>query len=211
MRQLYTQYNENYESALAAYEKAKKNKNFSQFLEKTQKDTNVQKDLLTYLYLPVQRMLAYNSLLKDIIKFTPRTHLDFRQLSNSLTALRDIEFSGIMRAEQRKNQMKVLYIQNNMIDDIQLALPHRRFAYEGEVLVITGLRYARERFCFLFNDLIVCCKPKRQKKLELDWKEPLETINVEPLTDFEGLYFLFLSSKAPLMFFKTTLSIIQLY
>ena len=64
MRQLYTQYSENYDNAMVTYEKAKKNRAFAQFLEKTQKDTNEQKDLLTYLFLPVQRMLAYDSLLK---------------------------------------------------------------------------------------------------------------------------------------------------
>jgi len=103
MRQLYTQYNENYENAMDTYDKAKKIKGFTQFLEKIQKETNEQKDLLTYLYLPVQRILAYDSLLKDIISLTPNNHPDYKQLSTSLTALRDIQFSAILRAEQRKN------------------------------------------------------------------------------------------------------------
>lgn len=190
MRQLYTQYNENYENAMNTYDKAKKIKAFAQFLEKTQKETNEQKDLLTYLYLPVQRILAYDSLLKDILDLTPIYHPDYKHLSNSLSALRDIQFSAILRAEQRKNINKVLYIQNNMSDDINLALPHRRYVYEGEVLLIHN-RTSKERYCYLFNDLFVCCKAKR-KKLDIDWKEPLETIVVEGVTDDEGnLYFLF--------------------
>ena len=46
------------------YEKAKKNKQFAAFLERKQREINENKDLLTYLYLPIQRMIAYDSLLK---------------------------------------------------------------------------------------------------------------------------------------------------
>lgn len=187
MRQLYTQYNENYDHAMVTYEKAKKNRSFAQFLEKTQKETNEQKDLLTYLYLPVQRMLAYDSLLKDILALTPSTHEDYTHLYNSLSALRDIEISATLRAQQRKNINKVLSIQNNIDDDIHLALPHRRYVYEGEVLLING-RSAKERYCYLFNDLFVCCKANRRK---LDFKEPLETIIIEDLQDADGNLFFF--------------------
>lgn len=182
MRQLYTQYNENYDHAMVTYEKAKKNRAFAQFLEKTQKETHEQKDLLTYLYLPVQRMLAYDSLLKDILQLTPAHHEDYTHLYNSLSALRDIEFSATLRAQQRKNINKVLSIQNNIDDEIHLALPHRRYVYEGEVLLING-RNSKERYCYLFNDLFVCCKANRKK---LDFKEPLETIIVEDLQDEGG-------------------------
>jgi len=187
MRQLYTQYNENYDHAMVTYEKAKKNRSFAQFLEKTQKETNEQKDLLTYLYLPVQRMLAYDSLLKDILQLTPVHHPDYAHLNNSLTTLRDIEFSATLRAQQRKNINKVLSIQNNIDDDIHLALPHRRYVYEGEVLLVNG-KSSKERYCYLFNDLFVCCKANRRK---LEFKEPLETIIVEDMQDDDDFRYLF--------------------
>jgi hypothetical protein len=114
-------------------------------------------------------------------------HEDYVHLSNSLNALRDIEFSATLRAEQRKNINKVLHIQNNLTDDIHLALPHRRFVYEGDVLLMQGKSY-KERYCYLFNDLLVCCKSKRRK---LDFKEPIERIIVEDLPDEEGLFLKF--------------------
>ena len=128
-------------------------------------------------------MLAYDSLLKDILHLTPVSHDDYTHLFNSLSALRDIEFSATLRAQQRKNINKVLSIQNNIEDEIHLALPHRRYVYEGEVLLING-KNAKERYCYLFNDLFVCCKAKRKK---LDFKEPLETIIVEDLADHDGM------------------------
>ena len=70
MRQLYTQYNETYDHAMTTYEKSKKLKQFAAFLERRQKETNDTKDILTYLYLPVQRMLAYDSLLKVLFLFS---------------------------------------------------------------------------------------------------------------------------------------------
>ena len=69
-----------------------------------------------------------------------------------------------------------------MTDDIHLALPHRRYVYEGEVLLIHG-RSSKERYCYLFNDLFVCCKANRKK---LDFKEPLERIVVDDLPDDDG-------------------------
>ena len=39
-------------------------KGFAQFLDRKQGELNDGKALLTYLYLPIQRMIAYDSLLK---------------------------------------------------------------------------------------------------------------------------------------------------
>lgn len=187
MRQLYTQYNENYDHAMMTYDSTRKNKAVATFLERRQKEMGDSKDLLTYLYLPVQRMLAYDSLLKDILRLTPPGHEDYQHLSDSLQTLRDIEYSATKRAEQRKNINKVIEIQNQLSDDTQLALPHRRYVYEGECDIVHG-RNSKERYCFLFNDLILCCKNKKKgKALEIDFKEPLETITVEDLPDDDGL------------------------
>ena len=67
LRQLYIQYNENYEHAIQTYEVSKKNKLFGQLLEKAQGEAN--KDLLSYLYLPIQRMISYYSILKVLFIF----------------------------------------------------------------------------------------------------------------------------------------------
>lgn len=81
---MYTQYNENYEQALATYEKLKReNKKFQDFISVRPSSsshyslTHAQekisaggKDLLSYLYLPIQRILAYEALLKVRLKRT---------------------------------------------------------------------------------------------------------------------------------------------
>lgn len=191
MRQLYTQYNENYEHAMETYENAKKIKAFSAMLEKKHKEINDTKDLLTYLYLPVQRMIAYDSLLKDILSLTPKDHEDYTHLADALKSLRDVQYNAEQRAKQRKNIDKVIEISGKFEDqDTLLALPHRRYVYEGEAIRYFGGKNGKERICFLFNDLFLCCKTKKKGKLEVDFKEPLETLKVEDLPNQEGFFFL---------------------
>jgi len=62
LRQLFTQYNANYQLAQETYKEClKNNKDFEHFI---QKQANSKSDLLTSLYLPIQRMIMYDSLLK---------------------------------------------------------------------------------------------------------------------------------------------------
>ena len=46
---------------------------------------------------------------------------------------------------------------------------------------------SKERYCFLFNDLFVCCKEKKKGMvLEVEFKEPLGTLKVEDMDDSSG-------------------------
>jgi hypothetical protein len=103
--------------------------------------------------------------------------------------LRDIQFNASLRAKQRKNIDKVIHIQNRLAGTTQLALPHRRYVYEGKVLFIQpDGESSKERYCFLFNDLFVCCKEKKKGSvLEVDFKEPLGTLKVEDMDDSSGM------------------------
>lgn len=197
LRQLYTQYNENYDHAMDALEAAKKIKPFAAFLEKKQKDIseNKIKDLLTYLYLPIQRMITYDSLVKDILALTPPDHEDFMHLTTVYKALRETQDHANQRSKQRKNIDKVIGIQNSLNNDMQLALPHRRFVHQGEVLLGKALK---ERRLYLFNDLLLCVK-KREKKgktkpFEIDFTEPLETLKAEAINDGDPRKFRLYSS-----------------
>lgn len=194
MRQLYTQYSENYQHAMETYELAKKNKAFSTMIERRHKEINDTKDILTYLYLPVQRMIAYDSLLKDILSLTPRDHPDFLHLADALHSLRDVQYNADQRAKQRKNIDKVLEISGKLLfedKDTILAAPHRRYVFEGEVSRLFNGKYVKDRYCYLFNDLFLCCKPKKKGKLEIDFKEPIETLKLEDMPNEEDFRYLF--------------------
>eukprot|EP01101_Sappina_pedata_P007785 TRINITY_DN417_c0_g3_i1.p1 TRINITY_DN417_c0_g3~~TRINITY_DN417_c0_g3_i1.p1 ORF type:complete len:281 (+),score=55.81 TRINITY_DN417_c0_g3_i1:25-843(+) len=78
LRQLYTQYYENYFHALEAYRKSMLKKNFRTFIERKQKDIaeNKTKNLLPLLFLPIQRTTAYRSFFSSILKKTERSPAD---------------------------------------------------------------------------------------------------------------------------------------
>lgn len=64
-------------------------------------------------------------------------------------------------------------------DDI--ALPHRRYVYEGDVLLVVG-KQTKERSLFLFNDIIILAKLKK-KKYDVDANMALKGVKV---VDIEG-------------------------
>jgi len=48
----------------------------------------------------------------------------------------------------------------------------------------------RERRLFLFNDILLCVQPKKNKGLQVDFLEPLETLRLEDMyqEDIQGAY-----------------------
>lgn len=188
LRQLYAQYSENYENlAMKTYEKCKGNKEFANFLmeaqarEKSEAENGMiqSKDFLSFLYLPIQRMMAYNSLLTDIIRETPRDHADYSNLETSLKLLRDAELHADLLAKQRPNIDKVVQIQNQLTGEFtNLAQPHRRFVHEDDIQLVSA-RAAKDRHLFLFNDVILCTRPKKRELYRFDFLEPLGTLRIE--------------------------------
>jgi RhoGEF domain len=157
------------------------------WFQKRQSDLADTHDLLHYLYLPIQRMIAYTSLLKDILQHTSRAHEDYHNLTLALEGVRDASAHAMERAEQRKNIDKVIQVQENLLDEMELAVPHRRFIFEGEAQFISRGGECRERILYLFNDLLMVCKPRRNsKKLKVDFVEPLNTLRIEDVPDSRG-------------------------
>lgn len=188
LRQLYAQYSENYENlAMKTYEKFKTNKEFANFLrvaqakEKSAAENGMiqSKDFLSFLYLPIQRMMAYNSLLTDIIRETPRDHKDYDNLETALKLLRDAELHADLLAKQRRNIDKVVQIQNHLTGEFtNLAQPHRRFVHEDDVQLVTG-KTVKDRRLFLFNDILLCTRPKKRDLYRFEFLEPLGTLRIE--------------------------------
>ena len=135
----------------------------------------------------VLNLMIYFECQQDILSLTPKDHADYSHLNDCLQSLRDIQYNAEQRAKQRKNIDKVIEISSKFEDqDTQLALPHRRYIYEGEAIRIYAGRNFKERYCYLFNDLFLCCKTKKKGKLEIDFKEPLKTLKVEDMQNFDG-------------------------
>eukprot|EP01091_Cochliopodium_minus_P011810 TRINITY_DN3443_c1_g1_i1.p1 TRINITY_DN3443_c1_g1~~TRINITY_DN3443_c1_g1_i1.p1 ORF type:complete len:585 (-),score=153.56 TRINITY_DN3443_c1_g1_i1:46-1800(-) len=172
LRQLYAQYNENYQSALNLYKDTLlNNKQFASFVERKRQETG--KDFLFYLYMPIQRVIAYDSLVKDILHHTEKDNKDYSNLVSALQSIRALTKHANERAVQRKNIDHVLTIQEMLGDSCPaLALPHRRYVYEGPVKIVGEGPRGKEKYFFLFNDILIGAKErtkKREKKYEMEF------------------------------------------
>jgi len=187
LRQLFTQYNENYQQAQLTYtECLKYNKDFEQFIQKNNQ-ASPNSNLLTSLYLPIQRMIMYDSLLKDIIVLTSPNHEDYDRLCTAYKLLRSMDKAANRVVEKRKNLETVMKIQNSLIGDVCIALPHRRHVFEEDVMLVLGKNH-KERTLYLFNDILLVAKLKKKNKYDVDVILQLDKITVDDLADDRHLF-----------------------
>lgn len=114
MRQLYAQYNENYEEAQQTYKELLKNKEFEQFIQ-NKSIKNQKANLLNALYLPIGRMIVYDSLLREIIQLTPKDHPDYEDLCSALKLVIAATKQADRVVEKRRNMEQVLRIQSQLV------------------------------------------------------------------------------------------------
>jgi len=211
LRQLFTQYNQSYALAQHTYQELLKNKDFEQFiqLKSAQKDSRT--NLLTSLYLPIQRMIMYDSLLKEILNLTPPTHADFDNLTAAYKLLRSMDKAATRAAEKRKNMDTVLRIQNQLTGSWDIAQPHRSYVFEEQLLLVVG-KALKERVLYLFNDLLLLAKEKKKNKYEVERALALDKIEVDSYDDDRHLFKLSIPAEEEVYWFhsENKLSWVQL-
>ncbi|KJE93774.1 hypothetical protein, variant [Capsaspora owczarzaki ATCC 30864] len=162
----------NAERVLLAHKRS--NKQFAAFLEECQLNASCRKlALQSFLAAPFQRITRYPLLLRLLVNTTKAGHPDF---PNVLAAIDS--FSQIVSATESKTQ-KAESIQRLMevhaaIDwhsvpipkDWTLVTASRRLLFEGPLLRRREGRKPQEVTVFLFNDVIIITRP-RKDKLEL--------------------------------------------
>jgi len=158
---VYTQYVNNYNTAITTFIGLKRTEKFAHFLQTCAKDPKVKDaDLTSFLILPVQRIPRYVLLLQELFKFTPRRHVDHRALNECLCKMRDIASYVNEKKRDAENIHNVLNVQDKLVGKFEnLALPHRRYLREG---LLNEVDSKKKGFYYLFNDLLLSTK-KSQK------------------------------------------------
>lgn len=124
----------------------------------------------------------YDSLIKDIVKLTSKDHIDYEDLLQAQKLIVSATRQADRLVEKRKNIESVLRIQAMLVGS-DIAEPHRRYVYEGEVLLITGNnKPPKSRLLILFNDVLLLAKPKK-KKYEIEFMYPLGEIEIIDLEE----------------------------
>eukprot|EP01130_Rhizamoeba_saxonica_P002942 TRINITY_DN1296_c0_g1_i1.p1 TRINITY_DN1296_c0_g1~~TRINITY_DN1296_c0_g1_i1.p1 ORF type:complete len:169 (+),score=32.25 TRINITY_DN1296_c0_g1_i1:382-888(+) len=115
LKPLYIAYNENYEMAQYTYRKCIKRSEFADFMSNRSKMNASSTDMLSSLHLPIQRLIMYDSLLKEIISLTPIEHPDYADLCTAYRLMRAMERAANRVVDKRRNMDMVLKIQESLI------------------------------------------------------------------------------------------------
>lgn len=159
----YTQYVNNYDTAMKILEDLEKKPLFLQLLQKCTDNTELKGlALYSYLIMPIQRPPRYELLLADLLKNTVPTHPDFTNIKDAQQLICDINLQVDEKKRVNDEKKRVVEIDKSVAGQTageSLVAAHRNFLTEGDL--VSGA----DRFhVFLFTDLIVFTKPRVQPK-----------------------------------------------
>jgi len=136
---LYTDYINNYNNSLTTLSNLRSSSNFGSFLEKLEKQPEVQRlQLNAYLILPVQRIPRYKLLFEDLLKHTLEENIDYPAITETVKSMRLM--AEFINESKRKNEnvQKLSEIQNTLTS-------------LGEVILVKNYReYKREAYFFKY-------------------------------------------------------------
>jgi len=149
----------NYENAQSTLrDVVRESRTFSQFLRSCLKNPELDcKDLHDFLIMPVQRIPRYVMLIHDLQKNTNTVHPDCAALQDALIKMK--EFADNINERKRAHD-RVFQIKDNIVGFKDLDANNRFLILEGD---LRGKKNIIEHF-FLFNDLLLCCRPETSKK-----------------------------------------------
>ncbi|XP_059192567.1 PH_BCR_vertebrate and RhoGAP_Bcr domain-containing protein [Centropristis striata] len=142
------------------------------------KDQSAKNSLETLLYKPVDRVTRSTLVLHDLLKHTPSNHPDYPLLQDALRISQNFLSSINEEITPRRQSMTVKKGENRQ-------LLRDRFMVE----LVEGSR--KLRHVFLFTDLLLCTKLKKQaagkgQQYDCKWYIPLADLTFQTLEDCES-------------------------
>ncbi|KAJ3196726.1 cytochrome c oxidase subunit 1 [Irineochytrium annulatum] len=139
-------------------------------------------DLGSFLIKPIQRICKYPLLIKEIIKYTDEDHRDYAVLLQALDTIQNILQVVNNGARSAESVRKIVEIQTNFVDKINLVAPSRYFIREETVhLMARDIR--KPRRLFLFNDLIMLARKDWRDKYHLIEQSSLRNCRVSDVSE----------------------------
>ena len=169
---MYTNYVRNYnESVKEVSICKKKSPKFSEFLDQLRYSEECNGlDLTSYLIMPVQRIPRYVMLLADLLKNTPDSHVDYNDLKAAHEKTKEVADYVNEKKREAENINQVVEIQEKLSGKIDLLEDaSRRFVREGPLIDMSGYE-KKNRYFYLFNDIMVSSSPGNKEFREL-WKK----------------------------------------
>eukprot|EP01103_Thecamoeba_quadrilineata_P016782 TRINITY_DN5718_c0_g1_i2.p1 TRINITY_DN5718_c0_g1~~TRINITY_DN5718_c0_g1_i2.p1 ORF type:complete len:446 (-),score=73.67 TRINITY_DN5718_c0_g1_i2:173-1510(-) len=174
----YTNYINNYERAIQAFEEISKREKVALILKDAQaKEQCRGKNLPAFMIIPIQRVPRYVMLLQDFVKNTKETDLDYTNLVNALEQIKKMATAINSRKREAENLNEVVRVHYSLVSksqkDLELLQPHRRFVHEGEVVLLQDgdwSSFSEEKnqtaHLFLFNDILLVTLPTKKSRIQ---------------------------------------------
>jgi predicted alpha/beta hydrolase len=166
---MYTQFVTDYDRSLEEFEAASKHKKFKTFLQR--KQTELGSGLMNFLITPVQRIPRYELLLKEIKKYCPPDHAEYKDLNECLELIKDIGMFINERKRKVENMSRLYAIQHRIGDsagEIGMTLVQfdRTLLLETELSQMTssGMKSFKLTpvLTFVFNDMVLYVDQKKE-------------------------------------------------
>ncbi|XP_059359482.1 breakpoint cluster region protein-like [Carassius carassius] len=183
---VYRAFVDNYKVAVETAEKCcQANSQFAEISEnlkvksaKEGKDQNAKNSLETLLYKPVDRVTRSTLVLHDLLKHTPSSHPDHPLLQDALRISQNFLSSINEEITPRRQSMTVKKGENRQ-------LLRDQFMVE----LVEGAR--KLRHVFLFTDLLLCAKLKKQtggqgQQYDCKWYIPLADVTFQTIDESES-------------------------
>ena len=163
---IYKKYVDNYAIAMNQIRDAqRKNQAFSEFCTKARnsKETDRQ-DLTDYMILPIQRILRYSLLLKDLKKKTPVSHFDYNDLSNAFDEMNTLstQLNDVKLKEEETTRMFEC-------ERVMEGFPPQLISASRRLIIESDAVWPSMQKCSIhlvvFSDVLVISKTKQQRSM----------------------------------------------
>ncbi|KAH3763183.1 FYVE, RhoGEF and PH domain containing protein [Pelomyxa schiedti] len=113
------------------------------------------KSLPSLLVAPIQRLPRYQLMLREVLKFTEESHVDYKNISEALEKIADINSLVNESIRDMEEFEKILALQKQFIGYCPpLVAPHRKLLKTGVLLKVCRKR-DKPRVFFLFSDCLI--------------------------------------------------------
>eukprot|EP00834_Sanchytrium_tribonematis_P000370 NODE_7_length_67686_cov_1.621421.p16 type:complete len:343 gc:universal NODE_7_length_67686_cov_1.621421:21732-22760(+) len=163
---IYKKYVDNYAIAMNQIRDAqRKNPAFGEFCSKARgsKETDRQ-DITDYMILPIQRILRYSLLLKDLKKKTPVSHFDYNDLSHAFDEMNELS-TQLNEVKLKEEETTRMFECERVVEGFppQIISASRRLIIEGDGISPSLQKAAMH--IVVFSDVVMLTRIKQQRSM----------------------------------------------
>lgn len=176
---MYVSYCSNQQASVAALEKCQSQKQIKAFLDICHSDPKCKGlQILSFLIKPIQRICKYPLLFRELLKYTPSDHPDYKQLLLAQQKLDEVATYVNEGKRYSEGLSKVIEIQQHVMGCETLITPSRIYVREGAMKGAVGKEKLQPRQVYLFNDMVMLARAKgaapAKKGSQANLKKPPE-------------------------------------